>query len=74
MIFVVTGRGYNAHSLRSEIMEQLHSGMLESYLGVDKTVVKIREWFYWPGMYHNVKQWVSICHSCATRKNAPQHN
>ena len=62
------------HSLRSEIMEQLHSGALEGHLGVDKTVAKIRERFYWPGMYRDVEQWVSTCHSCATRKTAPQHN
>ena len=55
-------------------MEQLHSGMLEGHLGVDKTVAKIRERFYWPGMYHDVEQWVSTCHSCATRKTAPQRN
>ena len=31
------------HPLRSEIIEQLHSGMLEGHLGVNKTVAKIME-------------------------------
>ena len=62
------------HSLKSEIMEQLHSGTLEGHLKVNKTVAKIRQRFYWPGMYHDVEQWVSTCHRCATRNTAPQHN
>ena len=56
------------HMLREEIMNELHAGALEGHLGVDKMVFKIRERFYWPGMYHAVNQW--ICTSPAV----PQEN
>ena len=55
-------------------MNELHAGALEGHLGVDKTVSKIRERFYWPGMYHAVNQWIRTCPSCATRKSGPQRN
>ena len=61
-------------TLREEIMQELHAGPLEGHLGVDKTVAKIKERFYWPGMYRDVEQWIRTCASCATRKSAPQQN
>ena len=62
------------HTLREEIMRELHSGALEGHLGVEKTVSKIKERFYWPGMHQEVDQWIRTCPSCATRKSAPQRN
>lgn len=55
-------------------MQELHSGALEGHLGVDKTVRKTKEIFYWPGMQLDVHQWIRTCPSCATRKTAPQKN
>jgi len=46
------------HTLREEIMRELRSGALEGHLGVDKTVSKIKERFYWPGMFQEVDQWI----------------
>jgi len=62
------------HTLREEITRELHSGALEGHLGVDKTVSKIKERFYWPGMFQEVDQWIHTCPSCAMRKSAPQCN
>ena len=59
-------------SLREEIIQEFHSGALEGHLGVDKTVAKIKDRFYWPGMYEDVHQWIRTCSSCATRKSPPQ--
>ena len=47
---------------------------MEGHLGVEKTVSKIKERFYWPGMHQEVDQWIRTCPSCATRKSAPQRN
>jgi len=63
-----------AHTLREGITRELHSGALEGHLGVDKTVSKIKERFYWPGMFQEVDQWIHTCPSCAMRKSAPQCN
>lgn len=62
------------HTLREEIMREFHSGALEEHLGVDKTVPKIEERFYCPGMYQEVDQWIHTCPCCATRKSEPQCN
>ena len=62
------------HTLRDEIMLELHSGALEGHLGVDKTIAKIKERFYWPGMHADVDQWIRMCPECATRKSSPQRN
>ena len=62
------------HTLRDEIMLELHSGALEGHLGVDKTIAKIKERFYWPGIHADVDQWIRTCPECATRKSSPQRN
>ena len=57
--------------LRNEVM---HAGALEGHLGEEKTLHKIKERFYWPGMHHDVKSWCQTCSTCATRKTAPKTN
>ena len=44
------------------------------HLGVEKTVPKIKERFYWPGIQHDVTNWCGTCSTCATNKKAPQRN
>ena len=60
--------------LREEILQESHAGSLEGHLGEDKTVGKIRERFYWPGIQEDVRQWIRTCPACATRKSPSQHN
>ncbi len=60
--------------LRDEILKELHSGALEGHLGEDKTVGKVRERFYWPGMQRDMIQWIRTCPECATRKSPFQRN
>ena len=44
------------HVLWEEIIKELHAIPLDSHLGVDKTMEKVQERFYWPGMQQNVAQ------------------
>ncbi len=60
--------------LRDEILKELHSGALEGHLGEDKTVGKVRERCYWPGMQQDVIQGIRTCPECATRKSPSQRN
>ena len=62
------------HVLREEIMKELHAGSLEGHLGEDKTLGKIQERFYWPGMQGDVAQWIRTCSACTTRKSPPQRS
>ena len=62
------------HSLREEILQELHAGVLGGHLGEDKTLLKIRERFYWPGLQLSVRDWCHTCEPCVTRKTAPKRN
>ena len=55
-------------SLKTEVLQDIHEGVLGGHLGVDKSIGKLKERFYWPGHYNDVKQWCTTCVDCATRK------
>ena len=55
--------------LKSGVLLDIHEGILGGNLGIDKSLGKLRERFYWPGQYNDVKKWCSTCVSCATRKS-----
>ena len=54
--------------LQSEILEGLHAGLLGGHLGEEKTLNKLKERFYWPGQYNDVRDWCRTCTTCASRK------
>ena len=58
-------------SLREEVMQEMHSA---GHLGEEKTLHKIKERFYWPGMHLDVKTWCQTCPTCATRKTSGKKN
>ena len=55
--------------LKTEVLHDIHEGVLGGHLGVDKSLGKLKEQFYWPGHYNDVQQWCASCVSCATRKS-----
>ena len=61
-------------TLREEVLRELHSGALEGHLGEEKTLLKVKERFYWPGMHRDVKDSCKTCEACVTRKTAPKKN
>ena len=56
--------------LRSQIIEELHQGIEGGHLGHEKTLGRLKERFYWPGHYTDVKNWCQSCVSCSTRKTS----
>ena len=62
------------HTLREEVLEEIHAGALESHLGEEKSLHKLKERFYWPGMQQDIHNWCKTCKVCATRKSAPKKN
>ena len=38
------------HTLRDEVLEEIHAGVLKGNLGEEKSLHKLKERFYWPGM------------------------
>ena len=53
---------------RSEVMKELHAGVVGGHLGHDKTLSRLKERFYWPGHWNDVRDWCRTCATCATRK------
>ena len=41
---------------KSEVLRDIHEGILGDHLGIDICLGKLNERFYWPGQYNDVKQ------------------
>ena len=54
--------------LRSDIMKEAHEGISGGHLGQEKTLHRIKQRFYWPGYFNDVRNWCASCCSCTTRK------
>ena len=54
--------------LKKDILNSLHEGPFGGHLGEDKTLEKLKERFYWPGQYNDVRDWCRTCSVCASRK------
>ena len=54
---------------RQDILRDLHEGVTGGHLGEVKTLSKLKERFYWPGHYNDVRDWCQTCKACAKRKS-----
>ena len=57
--------------IRHTILKQLHNSKTAGHLGREKTLSRIRERFYWPGMSSDVGRWCQTCLPCQKRKPGP---
>lgn len=57
--------------IRKEILHELHAGAVGGHLGEEKTLGCLKERFYWPGHFTDVRNWCKTCAACATRKTLP---
>ena len=42
------------NSLKTALLRDVHEGVSGGHLGVDKSLGKLKERFYWPGHYNDV--------------------
>ena len=61
-------------SLRSDIVKEAHQGISGGHLGQEKTLNQIKQQFYWPGYFNDVRNWCASCRSCTTWKPLPPHH
>lgn len=52
---------------RRNVLEMCHD--TSGHLGVTKTLAKIRQRYYWPGLQRDVHQYIAGCDTCTKRKN-----
>lgn len=54
--------------LVASVLNQLHSSVTGGHLVIQKLQEKLRDRFYWPGWFADVRQWCRQCVDCASRK------
>ncbi|KAK3917306.1 Transposon Ty3-I Gag-Pol polyprotein, partial [Frankliniella fusca] len=53
---------------RGGALQECHDSELAAHLGVNKTLFRLREYYYWPAMSRDVRQYVRACDTCAKYK------
>ena len=48
-------------SIKEEILYGIHEGIGGGHLGVEKSVAKLKERYYWPEHYKDVQSWCANC-------------
>lgn len=52
------------------ILYNLHQDMSGAHLGIDAVFEKVRERYYWPQMFEDVRNYINTCDSCQRRGSA----
>lgn len=56
------------HSLREEVLQQMHDSLVSGHLGIKKTTEKIKKLFHWYEMRTDIQVWIEKCHTCQMNK------
>jgi hypothetical protein len=59
--------------LQKEILELCHNDATAGHFGVEKTVERIKQRFYWPGIHKDVQNWINDCLPCVAKRK-PEAN
>jgi hypothetical protein len=55
-------------AVRDRILEEAHDMKSAGHLGITKTVKRIAEQYWWPGLRDDVTEWVNSCDACQRNK------
>lgn len=56
-------------ALRTVLIQDTHNSFSSAHGGVGKVVERLRRYFYWPGLYTDVKKNIARCEVCKTTKH-----
>ena len=62
------------YSFREYVIKELHCGRLGGHLNKDKTLLLVKEKYFWPNLYRYVAQFVKRCRICQTYKGQNQNS
>jgi len=51
-----------------DVIYSCHDDTFGGHLGIKKTMLKIKERFFWPKMTNDITQYVKTCMECQTKK------
>lgn len=52
-----------------EIIQLHHDSAIGAHCGVDKTLARIKQYFYWPGMVADIRKYIKTCPKCQKNKS-----
>ena len=55
---------------RHLVLEYSHDIKASGHLGVKKTLSKVRQGYYWPGLQNGVRSYIAGCETCSKRKGS----
>jgi transposase InsO family protein len=58
-------------TLREQVLHQLHDLRVSGHLGIQRTIARVHQKFYWPGLSIDVARWCAACPECSSRKGKP---
>ena len=64
---------FTACVLQEVVLQGIHEDLGGGHFGVEKSVAKLKERFYWPGHYNDVQVWCATCSCCVARKTVQPH-
>lgn len=58
--------------LREQVMQAHHDDLMAGHMGFYKTTQRISQWYYWPSMTTDIKQWIDSCQVCQQHKKSQE--
>lgn len=56
-------------SMKYEILSSVHNHVAGAHFGAHKTFQKLKQRYWWPGMFKDVEHWCKSCVDCAMKKS-----
>jgi transposase InsO family protein len=54
--------------MRRSVLQECHDALTSGHLGREKTFARVRERYWWPDLYKDVKHYVDTCDACQRAK------
>lgn len=54
---------------RKSVLQECHDDPKSAHLGVQKTIDRVLDRYYWPGLSRDVREYVKLCEVCKTTKH-----
>jgi len=53
--------------LREEVLAAMHDEMTACHQGFTRTLLNVKNRFYWPSMVYDIENWIKSCRTCSSR-------
>ncbi|ETN06763.1 hypothetical protein PPTG_12794 [Phytophthora nicotianae INRA-310] len=57
------------YSILLRVMHDFHDAAVVAHPGVERTMVAMRQYFWWPGMREHIAQYFATCEACVRHKS-----